>query len=594
MSRSRIPFADSLRRLLHPRRRFLAALTLACLAALTAAAPQARAEDDVLKLVPEKALGFAVVNNPESADAKLQQLGRQMGLPIPSLLAKIEDAGISKGWDKRRPVAVLFLQPKEASPIPVSAVLLAPVDDYDKFLEQFNSNETDAGITKIQFKGPALVRKLGSYAAITAEPFREALAGLKSADEVPEALAKWQPWMAKKDAAAIVFAPGIRAISEKVQQGIAIAKMAIGGQAPEQAKKAAAALDMYVTFFKAAEKEVNSFGIAIQRNKAGDVRVCELARLVPGGSWAQFVAAAKPAEQNVLAGLPGGAFVVAGGGPFSQESMKGFMNWSFSLIKNMREMYGLTEEQADQISALREMKFPTDVRGFSFVLGVGAGDEPIFSRFMGLVRVEDGKEFLAHYEKYMTDYNKVVEKIDSPIFRPVQCERTEVEGIPSLKATITMAQMPNMPPGGEKMMEAMFGPGGKVTAWIVPCDEHTVLFTYLGKEHLREAIAAVKEGKEGLAEEAGVAKAARLLPKKAVWRFYVSPQGIFEFGKRMIVPMMPPGMNMNIPAFGETPPVALGLVTGENEVELQTIVPAEVLKEAGRLTAHGMGGPIEQ
>ena len=421
---------------------------------------------------------------------------------------------------------------------------------------------------------------------------REALAGLKLSDEVPAALAKWRPWLAKKDAAAVVLAPGIRTLSEKVQQGIAMVKMTMGAQAPEQAKKLAAALDIYVTFFKAAEKEVDSFGIAIDRNNKG-VRLSERARLVPGGSWAQFVAAAKPAEQNVLGGLPGGTFVVAGGGPVPETGIAGLMDWSFSLIKNMREMYGLSEEQADRLSELKKMKLPS-IRGFSFVLSMSAGDEPIFSRMVGLMRVDNGKEFLAEYEKNMAGYNKVVEKIDSPMFRPAKCERTEVEGIQSLKVTMTMAQMPNMPPGSEKMLETMFGPGGKVTAWIVPCDEHTVLFTYMSKEHLKEAIAAVKEGKGGLAEDAGVAKAAALLPKKAVWRFYVSPQGVLEFGKRVIVSIVPPGMNMNVPAFGETPPVALGVVTGENEVELQTIVPAEVLKEIGRLAAHNMGGPMEQ
>ncbi len=49
-----------------------------------------RAEDEILKLVPEQALGLVLVNRPAAADAKLQQLGQQMKLPIPSLLAKLQ------------------------------------------------------------------------------------------------------------------------------------------------------------------------------------------------------------------------------------------------------------------------------------------------------------------------------------------------------------------------------------------------------------------------------------------------------------------------------------------------------------------------
>ena len=41
----------------------------------------AKAMDDILKLVPDSALGLVVVNCPSDADAKLQELGRQMQLP---------------------------------------------------------------------------------------------------------------------------------------------------------------------------------------------------------------------------------------------------------------------------------------------------------------------------------------------------------------------------------------------------------------------------------------------------------------------------------------------------------------------------------
>ncbi len=43
----------------------------------------------------------------------------------------------------------------------------------------------------------------------------------------------------------------------------------------------------------------------------------------------------------------------------------------------MREMYGLTEEQADGFPSL-EKKLP-GIHGFSVVLGVGSGGESIFA-----------------------------------------------------------------------------------------------------------------------------------------------------------------------------------------------------------------------
>ena len=296
---------------------------------------------------------------------------------------------------------------------------------------------------------------------------------------------------------------------------------------------------MYVTLAKSADKEVASFGISVERNRQGVIRLCKRACLVADGKWARAVGDAKPAE-DVLAGLPGGPFVVAGGGALSEDAMPGLMNWSFGLIKNMREMYGLSEAQADKLAELGKVKFPA-VRGFSFELGALGGDELIMSRMMMVMRPVDGKTFLADYENYTAAYNKIVEKIDNPVFRPIQYEKVDVEGIASLKVTVTVPQMPNMPPQSAKMIEAMYGPGGKIVARIVPINEKTVLFSYASDEQLHKAIAAVKDGKPGLAGDEGIAKVAKLLPRGASARIFVSPSGVLEFIKRAVT-MAAPGV----------------------------------------------------
>ncbi len=228
-----------------------------------------------------------------------------------------------------------------------------PVSDYAKFLEQFKSEDTEAGVTKIQFWGsPSVVRSVGGYAAITELPYREALEkDVKLADEVPAALAPWRIWLAEKDAAVVVLAPGIRLLSAKVQEGIAAIKPVLA-QAGGQMKQAAAGLDMYVMLFQAAEKEVASIGLGVQLDAQGVLRLSKRARLVPGGDWAGFVAEMKPSKHNVLAGLPDEPFVFAAGGQISEAMMGKLMDFSFGLVKNLREMYGLSEEQAKTFSEL--------------------------------------------------------------------------------------------------------------------------------------------------------------------------------------------------------------------------------------------------
>lgn len=427
MLRARNRFADSVRRLYGLRRRFPQVALFACLAAMAGIAGYGRAEDEILKLVPEQALGFVVVSRPAAADAKLQQLGREMKLPIPSLLAKLEGpGGIRAGLDKKRPIALLVLPPKDKG-IP-AAIVLVPVSDYAKFLEQFKSDDTEAGVTKIELWGSAsLVRKVGSYAAISGPPVsREALQDVKLADEVPAGLAPWRTWLAKEDAAAVILAPGIRSLSDKVQQGINAVKPVLA-QGGDQMKQAAAALDMYVMFFQTAEKEVASFGLGVERDAQGVVRLTKRIRLVAGGKWASFVADVKPSKQDALAGLPDEPFVVAAGGPLSEAAMRKLMDASFALIKSLRGMYGLSEEQAQAISELGREKFP-GIRGVSFVLGAGQGSETMFARMLGVMRVDNSETFLADYEKYLARYNRVVEKFKSPMFQPMQCEKTEMGG----------------------------------------------------------------------------------------------------------------------------------------------------------------------
>ena len=175
-------------------------MLLACCIATAGIVGQARAEDEILKLVPEQALGFAVINRPGDTDTKLQELGRQLKQPIPSLLAKLgPDGAALKGFDKTRPIGLLALPAKDENGMP-TMIGLIPVSDYAKFLEQFKPEDAKAGVSEINVQGlPTVVRKVGDYAAITPQPCREALEkDVKLADEVPEALTAWRTWLGEK------------------------------------------------------------------------------------------------------------------------------------------------------------------------------------------------------------------------------------------------------------------------------------------------------------------------------------------------------------------------------------------------------------
>ena len=127
------------------------------------------------------------------------------------------------------------------------------------------------------------------------------------------------------------------------------------------------------------------------------------------------------------------------------------------------------------------------------------------------------------------------------------------------------------------------------SAWMVPADKHTVVFAYVNKESVRQAIQAIKQGKPGLAGDAGVAKTAALLPRGSVAALYVSPKGMIDMVKQILPAIAPPGANgrLKIPDFPKTPPIGFAVTAAwpgdaaANELHTCLVVPAEVLQAIG-------------
>jgi hypothetical protein len=404
---------------------------------------------------------------------------------------------------------------------------------------------------------------------------------LTPSDEVPATLKPWRTWLPQKDAAVVLLPPGIRLLSSTVRRGIEGIKATIA-RTGGQAKQAAAGLDIYVHVLQAAEKEVASVGLGVQRDAQGVIRVTKRTRLVHGGDWAAFAAEMKPSQYNALADLPDEPFVFAAGGPLSEASAHKLTDLSLGLLKNMRELYGLSEEQAKTLSELGKEKFQ-GIRGVSFLFGAAQGDEPVLSRMVVIMRVKNSETFLAEYEKYFAHYNPIVEKMNSPMFRPIQVEKTEIGGARALKVTTSVPQMPNMPPQSAKLMGSIYGPDGKIVAWLVPGDEHSVVIGYVKQDLLLRTIAAIKQGKPGLGDNREVAKVRAMLGGCSTFSMYFSPKGILDFARRMTAIVLPPGANVKIPDFGSTPPVAMAVTTAADEVEARLVVPAEVIGAIGRL-----------
>jgi tetratricopeptide (TPR) repeat protein len=548
------------------------------------AASLAPAGEDILKLVPDGASGFLMINRPADVDAKIQALGREMQLPVPSPLAMLKGQfNIQNGLDENGTMAVITLPPEQEGAIP-TVIVLVPVADYGKFLSNvgriLQENEKEA-VTKIEVMGiPAWVRNIGGYAALTDAAHKDVLENtLKLSNEAPAGLAAWREWLGANDVAGVILQPGIKRISARAQEAIRNMKPSLA-QAGDQAKMAAEVFDIYASIFQAAEKEVSTCGIGLQLDKQNTVRITSRTALVSGGQWARLITQKSAAGENLLKGLPDEPFVAAGGGVVSEAMFDELMKFSFNMMKSMPDLYGLSEEQVNKMSET-SMQSLKGIRGASFMLGVSQGSEPMYSKFIGVMQVDNTQEFMANYEKYLQQYGELIKDAHSPILQPMTVEKTEIGGVAGLQITMNVPQ----PPGGAqvpqqaRMMETLLGPSGKITTWLAPLDEHNIVMGYVSKEHLQQAMEAIKQGKPGLAKEAGVSKTAGMLPPDAVLIGYLSPQGMIEFVKRMASVIMPAEMKVEekIPEFPKTPPIGFAVTTAPNELQTCLVVPGEVL-----------------
>lgn len=548
------------------------------------AASFAPAAEDYLKLVPDSALGIFVVNDPSALDTKLQSFGRQMQLPVPSLLAMLDRFGIRKGFDEKRAVAVVVL-PSEMEGMPPAPIIFVPVTNSLAFLDSFESvkklpDEPVYEVSGFNTQFYVRVQNIGGYAAVTDQIHREILfeKNLKISKEVPANLTRWRQWLAGHDAAGVILPPGIKFISSKVQKGLQEMQSSLGNN--ERMKSMAGKFDLYGKVFQPAEREVAGWGFGLKVCKQNMLSVTSCTLLVPGGTWANFVAQVQPAKENLLAGLPDGPFTVAAGVAYSDEMMDALMRFSMDLMRNMREQYGLSKEQLDKISELSR-EFTKGIRAKSMMMQAGRSDDSFYSNMVCVMRVDDSREYIERYELYAKRYSEFLRGVDSPMLRPMEVEKSEVGGVAALQLTINVPQrFVDMPsPQKEKMMYLLYGPEKKIVSWFVPADKHSVVRGYVNKELLQRTIEAVKQGKPGLAGRSELKKTAALLPSDAVAVGYLSPSGMIDFLiKRIMSTTTPPGAVMPFPEFPQTPAIGFAVTTAPNEVQTHLVVPGEVIQ----------------
>jgi hypothetical protein len=389
-----------------------------------------------------------------------------------------------------------------------------------------------------------------------------------------------EAWRADTQAYAIATPAGVKFAQQQVLLGLAIAKAQLG-QAGAQSQQAMVGIEMYENLFQRLDKEISYGAVGLRIEDNGDVRLVGRTLLTEGGVLAGMAAAATPRKANVLTGLPKMPFVFAGGGVMSPEAVEPMMKASFRIMKMYPGGENMTEEQFREIVALslRSMK---GMRSMGMMLGVGRGDDPLYSSMYLVIKTDDA-------EAYMKDYLNAVEKMatifDSSEFPfSYEVEPMQIEGRPGIQLSMGMAGMFGQQdvPGSEKMMELMFGEGDTMQVYMAVADETTVMGSYVSKENLIEALAAFEKGENQLADSENVAKTVASLDADAQGIGLWSPQGTLAFVSR-VASAIDPRAAAAIPQLGETSAIGFSVKMSPVGLDTETVLPNDVLKTVAAL-----------
>jgi hypothetical protein len=563
--------------------------------AAAATASDVAAVKNLLAIVPSDALAFGLVKNLAEADAKNQKLAAIVGAPAVSLrdLIKSDSPGLEKGFEEKGILAWLVLAGaagKEPAP-----VLALQVTDYQQVAEQLKLAKSDGSIAEFKPpKGPPWVAaKRGDFALFTEKPYRAGLEAVLSAKQnIAAEAAGIEPWLAANDAAFVGTRAGITLAAAAVRKITNDFGPGAGLNAASGDPMAimVTMLHFYGKVLDTAEKEVALAAVGVSADDQGTLRVQGRLRLLDGSRLGQSLGQIQPQRQDLLAGLPGGPFLVACGGATPEPLVQQVVNLGMEFMKTGASDFGLSPEQAGQLAKL-SAKGMDHARTLSLVLKPGKRGEPVYSNVFGCLRVENAARYLDEYQAQVQAENEILKQAAGGVLKPTEMKRLEIGGHPALELQISIP-LPKLGEGPDKaaqqaMLQLIFGPTSKMTAYVAVANETTAVMGYgTTPERVGELIELVRSGKPGLAGDADVAATAAGLPAGAQWVGYVSPRSYMGLVQRMFREMAAgmgagAGLPFSLPPFPQTPPVGVAVQASAGTLDGTLVVPAAVLKAAG-------------
>jgi hypothetical protein len=293
----------------------------------------------------------------------------------------------------------------------------------------------------------------------------------------------------------------------------------------------------------------------------------------PGSEAAKLAAKATTPKESVLAGLPEGKFIVAGGAEISRDTMTAIYKWSMNFVR-ATEIDALVKASEESFAGLKSA---------AFAMYAPKKNDPLYSSVIGLMRVDDAAKFMANYERAISIGSALAEKSKSPFLQKAKAEKTTIEGKEGFEITMSIPNQASDPISAE-LFKKMFGDAEKMKVYVAPVSDTVAAIGYITPDGIKRVMKSA--GAKGIAGDGDIVKSAELLPAGCQAQMFVNLKGMVDMVLENV-----PGLEFT-PAtallgdFPETPPLGFGLKTSSDGLESDLVVPEETLEAIGTVIAR--------
>jgi hypothetical protein len=236
-----------------------------------------------------------------------------------------------------------------------------------------------------------------------------------------------------------------------------------------------------------------------------------------------------------------------------------------------------------------------EVTSFNALTLPGEKHEGVYTNGFVVVRVADADKLVDLAGEAMRLWNQMNREAEGGprlVFDVAElpvADRTAVQYSLDLAAADGAPAIPEM----RQAMERLFGPGGKLTLFLVKVDDQTALLGAATAEQLAKMLQRLDRRQPTDWNMEPFAGVNRLLPQQAAWRAYFSPHAYTTWSARRMdaivgVPVIGGPL---VKEFPEAPPIGAAGGVRENDLWIDVGVHVETISGAGtylqKLQARG-------